>query len=389
MKSRVLFLDHTGVLGGAELFLLELARHWVGGRRVLLFADGPLRERLERVQVPVEVLTADDSVNSVARVGRGGAQLRAIPGVWRLARRVAGRAADFDVLFANSQKALVVGALAAWMAGKKLVWYLHDILKADHFSGFNRRVSVFLGNRFADRIIANSQASLHAFVASGGRRERTAVVHNGINAPNASPAMADATRQIRAELGWADPIKIVGLFSRVAPWKGQHVLLEALAQLPEMNAWLVGAPLFGDEMGYQEELVAMAKSRGLTDRVRFLGFRDNIPELLNAVDFVVHTSISPEPFGRVIVEGMLAGKPVIATRAGGACEIIQDGETGCLVPPGDSAALAAALRRLVEHPDEAARLGIAGKRSAIERFSVGRMVRGIEREVSGVLATVR
>ena len=389
LKSRVLFLDHTGALGGAELFLLELAQHWVGGRKVLLFADGPLRERLERVQVPVEVLAADASVNSVARAGRGLAQLRAIPGVWRLARRVAGQAADFDVLFANSQKALVVGALAAWMAGKRVVWYLHDIVTAEHFSGLNRRVSVFVGNRFAYRIIANSQASLEAFVASGGRRERTAVVFNGIDAPAISAAtMEESARRIRAGLR-GNGAKIVGLFSRIAPWKGQHVLLEALAQLPEMNAWFVGAPLFGDEVRYQEELVATAKSRGLTDRVRFLGFRDDIPELLNAVDFVVHTSISPEPFGRVIVEGMLAGKPVIATRAGGACEIIQDGETGCLVPPGDSAALAVALRRLVEHADEAARLGRAGKLSAIERFSVKKMVRGIEQEVSAILATGR
>lgn len=381
MSTRVLFLDHTGVLGGAELFLLELAQHWGGGRKVLLFADGPLRERLERVQVPVEVLAADESVKTVARDGRGLAQLRAIPGAWRLARRVAERAAEFDVLFANSQKALVIGALAAWMSGKKLLWYLHDILTADHFSSLNRKVAVTLGNRFADRVIANSQASLDAFVASGGRRERTAVVYNGIDA---TPADSGAAQRIRAGLGWNEA-KIVGLFSRLAPWKGQHVLLEALSQTPSVNALFVGAPLFGEEMRYQQELDEIVKTRGLTDRVRFLGFREDIPELLNAVDFVVHTSISPEPFGRVIVEGMLAGKPVIATRAGGACEIIEDGKTGLLVPPGDSAALATALRNLMEHADEASRLAEAGKISAIQRFSVEKMVHGIEREVETVM----
>ena len=250
-------------------------------------------------------------------------------------------------------------------------------------------MSVFAGNRFADRIVGNSAASLEAFVVSGGRRERTAVVFNGIDAP-AIPAatMQETARRIRAGFGGGEK-KIVGLFSRIAPWKGQHVLLEALAELPEMNAWFIGAPLFGDEVRYQEKLIARAKSRGLLDRVRFLGFRDDIPDLLHAVDFVVHTSISPEPFGRVIVEGMLAGKPVIATRAGGACEIIQDGETGCLVSPGDSGALAATLRRLVEQPDEATRIGMAGKLSAIDRFSVEKMVRGIEREVSAVLAAGR
>ena len=371
------------------MFLLELAENWVGERKVLLFADGPFRERLERVRVPVEVTKAGESIKTVSREGCGVAQLRAIPGVWKLARRVAAQAADFDVLFANSQKALVMGALAAWMSGRKLVWYLHDILTADHFSSLNRRVAVTLGNRFADRIVANSQASLDAFVASGGRVERTAVVYNGIDAPAIPAATLEAAaREIRGGFGW-EGAKIVGLFSRIAPWKGQHVLLEALAQVPGMHALFVGAPLFGGEARYQEELIATAKARGLADRVRFLGFREDIPELLHAVDFVAHTSISPEPFGRVIVEGMLAGKPVIATRAGGACEIIEDGVSGCLVPPGDSAALAGALRGLMEHPGESLRLGMAGKVSAIQRFSVERMVRGIEHEVAAIMAVAR
>lgn len=385
MSARVLFLDHTGALGGAELFLLELAKDWPGERKVLLFADGPLRGRLERARVPVDVIAADESVNSVARAGRGLAQLRAAPGVWRLARRVARQAADFDVLFANSQKALVVGALAAWMAGKKLVWYLHDILTADHFSSLNRRVAVTLGNRCAARVIANSEASRTAFIACGGNAERTTVVYNGIDAPpDPTPQSEAAARTIRTDLGWEDK-KIVGLFSRLAPWKGQHVLLEAMSQVPELHALFVGAPLFGDEELYRAGLEEKAAASALSDRVRFLGFREDVAALLHAVDFVAHTSISPEPFGRVIVEGMLAGKPVIATRAGGACEIIEDGMTGCLVAPGDSAALAAALRMLIERPGDASRLGEAGRISAMQRFPVSTMLRGIEREVADAL----
>ena len=385
MSARVLFLDHTGSLGGAELFLLELAKNWAGERKVLLFADGPFRERLERVRVPVEVLAADESVNTVARDGRGFAQLRAIPGVWRLARRVAERAAEFDVLFANSQKALVVGVLAAWIAGKTLVWYLHDILTAEHFSGLNRRVAVTLGNRCANRVIANSDASRNAFIACGGRAERTTVVYNGIDAPpDPTPETEATARELRAMWGW-NGAPVVGLFSRLAPWKGQHVLLEALSQMPELCAVFVGAALFGDEARYQRELEALAKAKGLNDRVRFLGFREDIPALLNAVDFVAHTSVSPEPFGRVIVEGMLAGKPVVATRAGGACEIIDDGITGRLVTPGDAGALAGVLREMIEQPGEAARLGRVGQISARQRFSVKAMLLGIEREVAAVV----
>ena len=163
------------------------------------------------------------------------------------------------------------------------------------------------------------------------------------------------------------------------------MLLDALERIPGMNALFVGAPLFREETGYQEQLIETAKALGLEDRVRFMGFRENIAELLHAVDFVAHTSVSPEPFGRVIVEGMLAGKPVVASRAGGACEIIEDGVTGCLVPPGDSVALAAALRMLMEQPAEASRLGEAGRISAMQRFPVGAMLRGIERCVADAL----
>ena len=384
MSARILFLDHTGALGGAELFLLDLAKTWLGKRKVLLFADGPFRSRLEQCGVPVEVLDAHHTVKNVARAGRGFAQLRAIPAVVRLARQVAKRAADFDLLFANSQKSLVIGALAAQISGKKLVWYLHDILTAEHFSHLNRRVAVTCGNRFAERIFANSHASLGAFVASGGRSKQVSVVYNGISLPDTPrAAMDEARRRIRSELGWGDA-KIVGLFSRLAPWKGQHILLQTLSKIPEMKAVFVGAPLFGEEVQYQEELIAITKTLGLTDRVRFLGFREDISELLHAVDFVVHTSISPEPFGRVIVEGMLAGKPVIASMAGGACEIIHDGETGCLVPPGDSDALADILRQLSNQPDKAQRISQAGRTAAMNNFSLKTMLRGIEREVDAI-----
>jgi glycosyltransferase involved in cell wall biosynthesis len=298
---------------------------------------------------------------------------------------VARRAADFDVLFANSQKALVVGALAARMAGKKLIWYLHDILTADHFSALNRKVSATLGNRCADRVIANSEASRQAFIACGGSSKRTTVVYNGIDAASDSETeIAAAARQVRGEFGW-NGAKVVGVFSRLAPWKGQQVMLDALAQIPELHAIFVGAPLFGDEMCYQRELEARTETLGLTKRVRFLGFREDIPALLQAVDLVAHTSVAPEPFGRVIVEGMLAGKPVVATRAGGACEIIEDGVTGRLVTPGDPDALAQILRGLIERPEEARRLGRAGQVSAGQRFSVETMLRGIEREVAAVM----
>ena len=380
MKPRVLFLDHTGVMGGAELFLLTLAERWVGEREVALFADGPFRERLEQMRVPVTILQGGRAISSVGRAGRGFSQVLAMPSIFKLARRVARHAAHFDVLFANSQKALIIGAIASRIAGKRLVWYLHDILTADHFSALNRSVSVKVGSRFASRVIANSKASEEAFVRCGGRLDRASVVYNGIDAHPFSCVAANEVARLRAEMGWGSEL-IAGVFSRVAPWKGQHVLLEAMPTVPNLRVIFVGAPLFGDEASYLGELKAKALELGVSDRIQFLGFRDDIPALMQAVDFVVHTSVSPEPFGRVIVEGMLSGKAVVATRAGGACEIIEDGETGCLIPPGDPTGLAAILRRLMEDPMLTGRLGHAARESAARRFSVAVMLQGIEREI--------
>ena len=190
-----------------------------------------------------------------------------------------------------------------------------------------------LANRTVVRVIANSRATAAAFVESGGKSKLVRVVYNGIDpAPFelTTPAELEA---LEKELGLAEA-SIVGVFSRLAPWKGQHVLLDALPHLPAVHALLVGDALFG-ERTYAESLRVRARSLGVADRVHFLGFRKDVPRLMRLSDVVVHTSTAPEPFGRMIVEGMMADKPVVASRAGGATEIIEDKVNGYLVPPGN------------------------------------------------------
>lgn len=121
----------------------------------------------------------------------------------------------------------------------------------------------------------------------------------------------------------------------------------------------------------------LAEELGVAERVGFAGFRTDVGALMSGVDLVVHTSTTPEPFGRVIVEGMLAGRPVVATRGGGVEEIVADAVTGLLVPPNDPAALVAAMRRLLEDPHFAESLAAAGRQSATERFSLDTTLRDI------------
>jgi len=383
MTPRILFVDHVGVMGGAELSLLDIARMTEGGR-VLLFEDGPFRARLEASGVPVAVLAAPATVMEVTREGGRWDDIKSMPGVLLLAIRLARLARKYDLLYANSQKAFVVSALAGRLARRPVIWHLRDMMTADHFSPIKRKVAATLGNRFAVKILANSRATAEAFFAIGGRPEQVAVVYNGFDAAPFEQDYQAERGTLRQALGIGER-PLVGIFSRLAPWKGQHVLIEALPRMPGVHALLVGEALFGEEKVYAESLRHQIHRLGVADRVHLLGFRDDIPQLLQAVDIVLHTSVAPEPFGRVVVEGMLSGRPVVASKAGGILEIIEDGRTGLLVPPGDPMGLAEAVLQLLSDPLQAGRLSEEGRMSAKARFSHLALIEGVRGAIREVL----
>jgi glycosyltransferase involved in cell wall biosynthesis len=341
--ERVLFIDHTGQIGGAELILLDV----VEGRTrssAFLFEDGPLRTAM-----------AERKLNLIiSKWGRGLSQFRrdsswltAIPLAARLAAivtEIAQAARSHDVVYANSQKAFVLASIAGVFVRRPLIWHLHDIISPDHFGAVQRRTQVMLANARATKVIVPSQAAATAFIEAGGRHDLVEVVPNGL----ALPLEPRAPAELRRSLGL--PMRpLVGVFSRLARWKGQHVLLEALERLPDVGCIVVGDALFG-EQDYTAELKQMVLARGLADRVHFLGHRNDVPKLMMAVDAMVHPSIDPEPFGRTLVEAMLACVPVIATNAGAAPDILEGGRAGTLVPPNDAAALAGAIAAVLERP---------------------------------------
>lgn len=373
-SPRVLVVDHAGVLGGAELSLLDLLGTFGPATGAVLFDDGPFREELTRHGVAVHVRRLGAS----ARVRKASIMPTpvAIVDTIRAARHLARHAKAFDLVYANSQKAFVVSAIAGWLSGKPVVWHLRDILGPPHFGAANVHVAIWLANRGARLVIANSRATADAFVAAGGRAALVRVVHNGID-PARFDAVSDVeAMRLRQPIGTPEGAPLIVHVGRFHPWKGQQVLLRALALEPRAQAWIVGAPLFGEE-AFATELETLARDLGVASRVRFLGFRRDVPALLKAADIVVHSSTWPEPFGRVIVEGMLAGRPVIAARGGGVAELVTDGETGLVVTPDDAAALASAIARLIDDAPLARSLATRGAAHARARFSRDAMVRGV------------
>ena len=167
VAMKILFLDQSGELAGAELCLLDIVQLYRDRCLVCLFTDGPFQARAEKTRDTCQVLaTKPIQVRKESGVVQG---LQSLGQLLPLAMTVARLSRQYDVIYANTQKALVVGALASLLSRRPLVYHLHDILSDDHFSPTNRRLAVTLANRFASKVIATSKASRDAFIAANGR----------------------------------------------------------------------------------------------------------------------------------------------------------------------------------------------------------------------------
>jgi glycosyltransferase involved in cell wall biosynthesis len=166
----------------------------------------------------------------------------------------------------------------------------------------------------------------------------------------------------------------VGVVARLSPEKGHEHFLRAAAailrEVPDAGFAIVGDAALGDGL-YAERLVSQAKALGIADRTLFTGFTERVPDVMAGLDILVVPS-DAEPFGLVTVEAMAAGKPVVATRAGGSAEIVRDGETGLLVAPRSPESLARSVISLLSSPEQASRMGRAGCRRAWQEFSIER-----------------
>jgi glycosyltransferase involved in cell wall biosynthesis len=220
------------------------------------------------------------------------------------------------------------------------------------------------------------------------------VVHNVVDLDEfpSSAARSPNADAVRAEFGWAPGTPLVGVVGRLDWWKGHETFLQAVSQaadqVNDLKALIVGAPVDTPRsMHYYRRLQELTRSLGLDDKIAFTGFRSDIARLMSAMDIVVLSSSTPEPFGRVVIEGMAAYKPVVATAAGGVLDIIRDGVDGRLVPIQDPQAMSQAIVELVENPEKAVAMGRAARRRVEAQFTLPRQVATIEQVYSTLLDT--
>lgn len=360
----ILFVDQSGQVGGAELCLADLAAGT--NSKVLLFSDGPFVQLLKERGIAVDVLSLS---SSASRITKSASPLKLVSTIPSLLSHVLALSRQFkqaDVVYLNTAKALIYGAGANLLVRKPSVYHLHDLLDPLHFSTTNIKLLVGAANRM-DAVIANSQATADTFRAVGGRAP-VHVIYNGFDPAIFDQVSLDKISSLRRDLNPANR-PVVAIFGRLTRWKGQHILLQAARGLQNIELWLVGEALFtDDDRAYAGELRADAAKLGT--HVHLLGFRDDVPALMRAADIVVHCSTAPEPFGRVLAEAMLCRKPVVATAAGGPKEIVEEGITGFLTPPGDPASLATAIRKLTDSEPLRQKMGEAGRARAEQLFSL-------------------
>lgn len=274
------------------------------------------------------------------------------------------------------------GILAGRLTGVPAICHCRSFLAPT--SGDNRLLVPGL-----DGLIFISEAVAKSQLAAIARPPLYQVIPNALNV--ADYLVPVDPERVRSSLDVPGQVPLVGMIGRISPWKGQHVFVEALALLsrrfPAVHGVIVGFAEEADGPGYADRVRRQARDLGLAGRLCMTGFREDVPQLLAVMDAVVHCSVEPEPFGRVIIEGMAAGRPVVGSRAGGAVEIITDGVDGLLVPPGDPAALADALADLLSNPTKAARLGTTARQTALQRFDLGAHLTAVEAFYDRVLAT--
>jgi glycosyltransferase involved in cell wall biosynthesis len=337
-----------GDVAGGQIVALQLARGAVDAGHDAVFvspSDGAFLDLVRDAGMPVHVVPVSGVVDARSLV--------------RLARVF--RAARVDIVHTHGHFAVnVLARIAARTAGARVLSHMH--IQNAFRSGPGRSLQIAIDNasaRLCFSIVAVSDATRDDLVRQGYPAERLVTVHNGIErAPAVTPVrLVDGPAVIEV--------------ARLAPVKGQHVLLEALVHI-DASAILVGADL---ERGgaYELELRADAARAGVSDRVVFAGYRDDVAALLAGCDVFCLPSFA-EGLPLVVLEAMAQGKPVVATPVGGTPELVVDGETGVLVPPGDADALARALTELLADAPRAARMGEAGRARVLAEFSAAAMV---------------
>jgi glycosyltransferase involved in cell wall biosynthesis len=370
MRKTILFLEGQAEMGGGEKSLLELVKNMDRHRFdpvVVLPARGPFAEALDRAGVRCRT---GFSVPGFRRCGF-------LSWPWTLVRlALIARQEGAHLIHGNGSRENIAAGLVGRLLGIPVVWHLRNLVAPGMLD--IEKPFTFLPRR----IIANSRAVARRMKRIPWARSRLVVIYNGVDLDafggNGRSGGRGATR---SELGAGEEEVLVGIVGRIGEGKGHELFLRAAraaaSEEPRLRFAVIGDELFSreDRRGRLDRLV---RELDLSDRVTCTGHRDDVERLVRALDLLVLASDS-EPFGRVLIEAMAAGRPVVATDSGGVPEVVEGGVSGLLVRPGNVGLMAKAITRLSSDPVLRDRMGRLGRERAERKFSIERHVEKVQK----------
>ncbi len=388
----MLFVEASvgGVLGGSLTGILHLIERMDRRRfapALVLYEMKDVVPGLRADGVPVHILpplpvpTPDGKRRRAARAWLRARELATVvvPRARALARLF--RAEQPDVVYlANALTTNLDGVVAAAMCNLPIIIHQKGLRRIGPVERWlSRWVDTCIG--MTEEVTAHAQAK-------GVHARRFVTIYDGINCDAFAPGGGAA---VRREFGIPDDAPLVGIVGHLQRWKGQHLVVEAVAAArerhPDLRCLIVGGVhRWGED--FATELRARIAALGLERHVILTGARRDVAACMDAMDVVIHSSIRPEPFGRVLIEAMALGRPVIAPRLGGPCEIVADGETGLLVAARDAKALGNAIVSLVGDRSRRLAMGRAARDRVDSVFDIRHHVRAIEQVFEDVLGGV-
>lgn len=353
---RILLVDLAQSFGGAEVRVLTQARAMQGQVEkcaVAVLSGSTLHQKLQAEGLPADVITVSRSDPRLLL------QLRKIIKQGR-----------YQIVDAHNVQSIFWGHFAAALGGAKgRVSTIHSDYGGE-YPGLKGKA--YEGVLWLSRPLVKHSINVTEVLQEKSEHRhqghRSTLIHNAVPVP--SEPFNGKNTQLRQEFGFTDTDFIVASIARLKPVKGQKYLVEAFSQfgdLPSAKLLIAGdGPL-------REELEQQIAALGIQNRVHIAGFRNDIPAILQAVDCVCMSSLS-EALPYTVLEAASYARPLLVTRVGGMATLLEDGKTALLVPPQDATALADGIRRLVQHPDEARRIGVAGYELVRQSFSVETMI---------------
>jgi L-malate glycosyltransferase len=374
---RVLYVNHTALMSGAERSLLELIEGLPADVEPhLACPPGPLTEAARALGLAVTRVAGTDGSLKLHPIHTS----RAVVDLGRaaLAVRKAAKTMRADLVHANTTRAGLVASAVARLGGPPAIVHVRDRLPPGVVSDAIGKALV-AGTR---AVIANSRYTADRFPPG---RARLHVIPNPVDVESLDHA--GIGREVaRRQLGLDLDNLVLAVVGQITPWKGQDLAIRVAKDLSNIDRrvrlLIVGSVKFTgpgtryDNPAYAEHLHRLVDTLGLEESVLFLGEREDLPAILAATDLVLAPSWE-EPFGRSIVEAMAMGVPVIATDVGGPAEILDEGVDGLLLPPRQPEVWAEAVRDLSARPEDMLAMGRRGRERAIARFSVRRHVEAV------------